>query len=322
MVGNKGMSESLKLSRRRFIRNAALGSAFVAGGWPLRASWALPRSNAGSLRFVYFTDVHARTEWGTPDALAMAAESINNQKADLVICGGDMITDGFQSSHEVVAPRWKVYLEMHKAIHPTPICAIGNHDLVGVEPGDGSAPSDDPRNDVRSHLGLEQTYRSFDVNGYHFIILDGIQVTRDPYKYHGRIDDAQITWLTNDLQSVDPESPIILVSHMPLLTSFFQAVDGVNAQVPPNRGLVNNREVLELFAGRRLPLVLQGHLHVNEMIRWKDTTFITGGAVCGKWWRGEWHGTSEGFGVIELHDNRVDWQYMTYGWNARRPPGM
>ena len=55
------------------------------------------------------------------------------------------------------------------------------------------------------------------------------------------------------------------------------------------------------------------------MLQWRGTRFITGGAVCGKWWRGVWHGTEEGFGVLTLTGNRVDWEYVDYGWEARRP---
>jgi 3',5'-cyclic-AMP phosphodiesterase len=68
--------------------------------------------------------------------------------------------------------------------------------------------------------------------------------------------------------------------------------------------------------------VLQGHLHVNELLRWKGTTFITGGAICGQWWRGPRLGTPEGFGVLTLHPDRVEWEYLTYGWDARRPAGQ
>jgi Icc protein len=55
------------------------------------------------------------------------------------------------------------------------------------------------------------------------------------------------------------------------------------------------------------------------MLRWRSTTFVTGGAVCGKWWRGRWYGTPEGFGIVTLRRDRVDWEYRTYGWVAKRP---
>lgn len=308
------------ISRRQFIRTSALGGA-VALGWPLKLSWAANASGTtGPLKVVFYTDIHARVEWGTPEAMQMAASAINAHQADVVLCGGDMITDGYQSSAAMVAPRWEVYKEMiHGAIKPEPAFILGNHDIVGVEPADGSAPADNHRADVMAQMNITETYRSFNQGGYHFVLLDSVQVTADEFKYRGFIDDDQMNWLKEDLAKVESGTPIVLMSHMPLLTSFFQFTEGVESSVPSNRGVVNNREVLAAFAHHNLLLVLQGHLHVNEMIRWRDTTFITGGAVCGKWWRGEWHGTSEGYGVLNLHPDRVDWEYHTYGWTARRP---
>jgi len=109
------------------------------------------------------------------------------------------------------------------------------------------------------------------------------------------------------------------VCHMPLITSFYQATAGQGKVGPPNRVVTNNLEVLEAFAKHRLHLVLQGHLHVNEILRWRDTTFITGGAVSGKWWRGEYFGTREGFGVVTLSKDKIDWEYRDLGWEAKRP---
>jgi hypothetical protein len=54
------------------------------------------------------------------------------------------------------------------------------------------------------------------------------------------------------------------------------------------------------------------------MLRWQGTTFITSGAICGNKWRGPRYGTPEGFGVLTLRPNRVEWEYKTYGWTARR----
>ena len=34
--------------------------------------------------------------------------------------------------------------------------------------------------------------------------------------------------------------------------------------------------------------------------------------------RGPFHGTEEGFNVVTLHLNHVDWEYVDYGWEARR----
>ncbi len=302
-------------TRRDFLMAAGL----AACGMPGCASWPARGAADHALRMVFFTDVHARTEWQTPVAMAQAAAAINATGPELIVAGGDLITDGFQSPSVAVAPRWQAYLEMHRALDARVEPVLGNHDLVAADPDDGSPASPDPRVEFREHFGLARTYRSFDISGYHFILLDSIVMSDDDLRYHGTIDDAQLDWLARDLATVAREAPIVVATHIPLLTSFYQATDGATAAAPANRVVVNNREVLELFTDHNLLLVLQGHLHVNEMLRWRGTTFVTGGAVCGKWWRGAWHGTPEGFVALTLQPDRVDWQYLTYGWVAQRP---
>jgi predicted phosphodiesterase len=292
-------------------------------GWPRQRSWGVaPHRAVESLKVVFYTDVHGRLEWQTPVAMGRAAAAMTAEQADLVLCGGDMITDGFSSSRADVAARWQAYMEtMHAAIEPTPVAALGNHDLVGVAPQGGGAAEADPRIDFRERMGVERTYRSFDAHGYHVMVLDSVRVDGSEYPYVGEVDEAQLAWMAEDLGAIEPGTPIVVLTHIPLLTSFFARTRGLGQGVPPNRGVMNNQAVLDLFAGHRLLAVLQGHLHVNEMLRWGETTFITGGAVCGKWWRGVWHGTDAGYGVLQFHPDRVDWSYRTYGWVPRRPEG-
>lgn len=303
------------LSRRELL---ALSGVALAG-LPLRASWAAPGAAGEAFRIVFFTDAHARVEWETPRALALAAAAMNAHRPELVVAGGDLITDGFQSSAETVAPRWRAYLEMHRALRARVEPVLGNHDLVAAIPEDGSPPSADPRREFRRAFALERTYRSVEAGGYRLLILDSVSVVGGDDRYHGRIEPEQLRWLATELESIDRSTPIVVASHLPLLTGFYQATQGATAAAPPNRVVVNNREVLQLFEGHKLLLVLQGHLHVAELLRWRETTFITGGALCGKWWRGSWHGTGEGYGVLTLRPDRVDWEYHGYGWKALRP---
>ena len=105
---------SAALTRREFVAGMAASSLWwvSCGSIP-----SLTRgSQRGTLRLIFYTDVHARTEWETPLALARATEAINAGKPDLVLAGGDLITGGFQSSSETVAPRWDAYLKMHEGV--------------------------------------------------------------------------------------------------------------------------------------------------------------------------------------------------------------
>lgn len=306
----------------RWTRRDALrvGAATVtAMALPQRGAWPAEGPTEGPLRLVFFTDVHARVEWQTPEAMALAAAAINRCKADVVIAGGDLITDGFQSSADAVADRWEAYLRMHRAIEGRVEAVVGNHDLVAAIPEDGTEPAADPRSEFRRRLGVERTSRSFDIKGARFLLLDSIEVVGGDLKYRGRIGEDQRSWIQEILDDTDSNQPIVVATHVPMLTGFYQATEGATAGAPPNRVVTDNRETLELFADHNLVLVLQGHLHVDELLRWQGATFITGGAICGKWWRGSWHGTHEGFGVVTLHRDRVEWQYQSYGWTSRRP---
>jgi len=273
-----------------------------------------------SLRLVFYSDVHARTEWETPLALERVRDAINAEQPDLVIATGDLITDGFEAASPAeVSARWDEYLELHHGIEAEVHVAIGNHDLVAANPEDGSPPAADPRAVARERLGLERTYYTFEQSGYRFFLLDSTEVTGGELQYRGFIGEEQLAWLETELASVARETPIVVALHIPLLTSFYSATEGGTFAAPPNRVLVNNREVLALFEQHNLVLVLQGHLHAKELIRWRDTTFITGGAVCGRWWRGAWFGTEPGYNVVTLEGNRVEWDYIEYGWTPRRP---
>jgi 3',5'-cyclic AMP phosphodiesterase CpdA len=310
-----------KPSRRCFLKALGAGGTLLASPALGQIAWTIQGSERGVLRLVFYSDVHARTEWETPAALMKAADAINAQKADLVLGGGDLIEGGFNSTSGEAAPRWDGYMAMHSAIEGEHHAAIGNHDLVGALPKDGSPPTADPRLEYKRRLGLTRTYRSFDALGYRVMLLDSVRISDGEHKYHGWVSLEQREWIKEELWRLPTGTPIVLVTHIPLMTAFFSATKGTTFQAPPNRVVVNNTEVLALFAEHNLVLVLQGHLHVSEMLRWRDTTFITGGAICAKWWRGPHLGTEEGFNAITLRRNRVEWEYIDYGWDARRPAG-
>ncbi len=310
---------TISMTRRNFLNKLMGGLVLFAGGCSKKWAWPIRGSDAGSVRLVFYTDVHARTEWDTPKAMALAADFINARKSDVVVAGGDLITDGFEFSESKIVPRWDAYMKMHRAIKADIYPVMGNNDMTAAIPVDGTPVADNPRKVFLERMGLEKTRYSFDIVGYHFIVLDSTRITGGKYLYQGFIDFSQQEWLKEDLSTVSKNTPVIIVTHIPLMTSFYSAVEGATFAAPPNRVIVNNCEVLKVLENHNLILVLQGHLHVNEMIRWRGATFITGGAICGKWWRGNWYGTEEGFYDITLTGNHVECSYIDYGWEARRP---
>lgn len=308
-----------RLSRRGFLASSAAGVACMASPVLASTQWEIHGSERGVLRLAFYTDIHAHTELGVPEALPMAAAAINDRTPDLAICGGDLIQGGFNSTAQRMAPHWEQYEAMMRSIAAEHRAVIGNHDLVGVRPDDGSEPAAAPRSEFERRLGLDRTYGSFEALGYRFLLLDSLCITDDEYLYRGCVPPEQIEWIKDELSAVPAGTPIVLVSHVPLLTGFFGVTRGATVQPKPNMVVVNNTEVLSLFAGRNLVLVLQGHLHVTEMLRWRGATFLTGGAISAGWWWGEHHGTDEGFNAITLRHDRIEWDYVAYGWDARPP---
>jgi hypothetical protein len=81
---------------------------------------------------------------------------------------------------------------------------------------------------------------------------------------------------------------------------------------------MNQQEVLAPFRNMNLKLVLQGHLHALEEINLQDRVrFITGGAVCGYWWRTpDDSDLQEGFLQVKVVGDDFTWKYIDYGWNT------
>lgn len=304
--------------RRSFLKSLGAGGSLIASPCLARTSWSIQGSGRGTLRLVFYTDIHADAKSKTSAALNMAVEAINAQKADLVLCGGDLIAGGFESRSDKVAPRWETYMDMARAIEAEHHAVLGNHDLVGVRPADGSATAPDPRLDFKQRLGLSRTYGSFDALGYRFILLDSLRISDETHMYDGWVSSEQMDWVRAVLSSIPYDVPIVLLLHLPLLTNFFGGTQGETIRGPSNRVVINNAEVLELFVGHNLILVLQGHLHVTEALQWRGTTFLTGGAICGNWWQGSYFDTVEGFNAITLTGDRIEWEYIDYGWKAHR----
>lgn len=312
------MSREAQWSRREFLQSAV--TVGVGALWLPRLTWTTPQLRSReSFRIVFFTDVHARVEWETPRALALAAQAINRCAPDLIVGGGDYITDGFDSTPEAVRPRWDVFMEMWESLKAPRVAAIGNHDYVAARPSDGSPPAPEPRQEFLTRLGLPSPYQVVEAGPCVLLIVDSIEMADNEDGYRGWISLPALEQLEEQARRFG-DKPRVLVTHLPVLTAFYSATRGVMVSPPENRVVVNNREVLDWFNGKNLLLVLQGHLHVEEFIRWRGATFITGGAISGRWWRGAWHGTEPGFGIVTFRKGRVEWEYRTYGWVARRPP--
>jgi predicted phosphodiesterase len=108
-----------------------------------------------------------------------------------------------------------------------------------------------------------------------------------------------------------------MASHIPFVSVIRQIRAGSTEPNPEGWVIVNSKEVLDLFQGHNLKLVLQGHLHSLEEINVGGITFLTGGAVSSNWWEGPYHGLEEGFVLIKIRKDEFEWEYIDFGWEVQ-----
>jgi 3',5'-cyclic AMP phosphodiesterase CpdA len=301
--------------RRRTVLRGLLAGALSVTSLRHLAAGPVKGNLLPPLRIVFFTDVHTQPQEGIPEALQLAAAAMREIDADLILNGGDTIQGGIGLAEKECEPRFEMFRECLLRPLGRPVeHLIGNHDLAGAAPRDGSAPAKDPRRLVSESLGITEPYRICDVGGWRVVILDSVELTGGDPAYRGKISDLQMAWLRTQIDATPRETPILLATHIPFRTTFMQAKESPTTGLGENLVVSNANEVLALFAGRNLPIVLQGHLHSNEAINWAGRNFIMGGAICAGRWRGPNLDTGFGFGVLDVGNHGVDWKYRSYGW--------
>jgi Icc protein len=302
----------MTLDRREFLKTVATAGAALA----VPSFSGAARTTPGSFDFVFFTDTHIQPELDAAHGCNMCFSKIAALKPEFAIMGGDHVYDAFGVNSVRAGMVYELYSRTEQLLGMPLHHAIGNHDVFGVLLKSGVAPTDPAYGKKMYQDRLGQTYYSFDYKGYHFVVLDSIQPTADRL-WEARVDDGQLHWLRDDLKSLPPGAPVIGVIHCPLVTAFATYAQIVTEGRKYNTMTVANApEVLEIFEGANVLAVLQGHTHVNEVVDYKKTQYITSGAVCGNWWHGPRLGTPEGFTVVSLREGKIITRYETYGFHS------
>lgn len=311
------------MNRRRFLSSLGqLGAAGVIGTPGL--SLAAPASRAGEFSFTFFTDTHIQPELDAAKGCALCFESFHGVPADFALCGGDLVYDAAAVSAARANSVFDLYKRTSAAI-PYPVhYTIGNHDIYGLLNKGGIAPSDPQYGKKAFEDRYGPTHYSFDHKGWHFIVLDSIGLQPDR-TWQGQIGEEQIAWLKSDLNTAGKNTPIIVVTHVPLVTGAISYVSHQEwlARAPNLGGLIDSlmvtdaSAVIDAMLGYNVRAVLQGHTHVNEDITFRGLRFITSGAVSGNWWKGVRAGSPEGFTTIRCtRDGHIDTRYRTYGFRS------
>ncbi|HPI38129.1 MAG TPA: metallophosphoesterase [Ignavibacteriaceae bacterium] len=275
-------------------------------------------SRADEFTFVFMTDIHVQPERNAEEGFRKAIDAVNKLNPDLVVTGGDLIMDALGVRYERADSLYNIYTGMQKLFKMPVYNTIGNHEIFGMYEK-SKVPRDHPEFGKKMYeKRIGKTYYSFTHKGVKFFILDSIEESPEGGKYLGLINEEQVEWIKKELSTTDKSTPIIISTHIPFVTVLTQLHKG--SLVANDDGLVvgNSKDVLTLFKGYNLKLVLQGHLHIFEEINMiNKIRFITAGAVSARWWRGPYEGTEEGFLIVKVKGEDITAEYFDYGWEVK-----
>jgi predicted phosphodiesterase len=301
------------MNRRNFLRGSGLTAAACAlGGVQTPAQEVEPRPSLStdSFTFAFFTDVHIEPEMDAPQGTALAMDIVNASDAEFAICGGDHVYDALKVHKERIIDQYQLYAEAERTLRMPVWHVLGNHDVAGLETGMSS-------HDVIYGKAMFEktfntpTYYTFQHKGVVFIVLDSIFIKgRDWYP---EIDLKQSMWFERVLHST-AGAPTVVISHVPLVTSMASYGPGSNSKVYDPVG--NSDQIVPLLEKNNVIALLQGHTHIVEDVHRHGIRYVTGGAVCGNWWKGAQFGDHEGVTFVTVDNGAVTTSYAPTGFQS------
>jgi 3',5'-cyclic AMP phosphodiesterase CpdA len=265
------------------------------------------------LRVAFVTDVHLDTNDKCIQGFTSALKKIRSldDRPDLVIQGGDIIMDGLTRDEGSVERQYTLARDIIGANCSLPMeHVIGNHDIWGWSNPNAAGIVSDPRYGKSwwaAWSGHPNTYRSFDRNGWHFVVLDSIVPDRR-LGYAARLGHEQMQWLIADLAATNPQTPVCVVSHAPIMSiaaAFFgQAETSGYWHVPRSLMHIDARQIKNLFLKHpNVKACFSGHIHMQDRIDYNGVKYFGMGAVCGAWWKGPMQETPPQFGIVDFSDD-------------------
>jgi 3',5'-cyclic AMP phosphodiesterase CpdA len=309
------------VNRRQWLQS--FGATALLSTRAASLAFAEPPTAQG-FSFIFFTDTHIQPELKAAEGCRTCFKQLESVPGDFAICGGDLVFDALAVPAARAVALYDLFRQTSAALRVPVHYTLGNHDVFGLTPKSGVATSDPQYGKKAFEDRYGPTRYSFDHKGWHFIVLDSIAPLPDR-TWIGRVGQEQIAWLRDDLAKTGKTTPIVVVTHVPLVTGAVSYVPRADwlSKTPSLAGLLDTlmvtdaAEVIDALLPYNIRVVLQGHTHVNEDITFRGLRFITSGAVSGNWWKGVRAGSPEGYSTLRLGiDGSVQHSYHAYGFQA------
>jgi len=301
------------MKRRELLKNLGLtfGTAALCGTTSIVSAAESSNKNKRVLRIAHITDVHIRPEENAPQRFVACLEEIKKHKVDFFLNGGDTIfaADYANITRERVNELWNVWFETTKAINGFEMhSCLGNHDMWWAAPSKEDTMYG--KEYVVKQLNMPNRYYSFDKKGCHFVILDS-------NNKNASLDDEQRSWLEKDLLAIPQGTPVIGLSHYPIL-AVCTHVEGGNHS--------DSKYISDLFYKHKDKKIncFSGHIHLLGSAEYNGVHYHCNGALSGFWWEAGdkesagktyYKQTPPGYAIIDLYeDGTVQNQYYPHSF--------
>lgn len=203
-------------------------------------------------------------------AFELVLEHLAELNIDFLLIPGDLTQDGEPENH--------AWLSERLAGLPYPVYVIpGNHDVPVLQKSDRSIGWQEfPHYYTRcGYDNPEQIYYSHQIlPGVRLIGLNSNQFDSDG-KQLGRLDEAQLNWLKEQLANPTEELVLLTIHH--------NAIEHLPGQATNPLGrrymLENAPELLEILQKAGVKLIFTGHLHVQDIAEQDGIYEITTGSL-------------------------------------------
>jgi len=309
-------------NRRDFVKKLALGGAglglFTQAG--IEKSWAVQPQRRGNFRFVHLTDSHVRRARKGDEGYMRCVEHVRSlsPRPDFALMGGDGPFDGLYTEKDEFIDQINLYKAISDDLDMPWFHSMGNHDVLGLNPR-RKVPVDDPdigKKLIMEKLGMDASYFSVNMFGWHFVILDCIEQVQADHgpSYIARIDEEQLDWLRFDLAR-HAHMPTVAITHIAAFCNLGQIHQDFDMPAMHGRVIRNPRDLrLILERHGNVRALLQGHTHINEDYKWNDIWYATSQSVSAAWWGGNWIGFKPGYTVYDVQGDELTWHRREFEW--------
>ena len=309
------------MNRRNFLRNSSL---LTVGNSLLPTIGSTNNEDRKTaLTVAFISDIHVKPMEVAETGMRKALRHVNalSQKPDFIINGGDSIMDALAADKAKTGEQWNVWNRIFNAENRLPVHhVIGNHDIWGWQLTDESIKSDPlyEKGWVLKQHGMPGRYYAFEAKGWKFIVLDSVQ--QNGGGYIARFDEEQVAWLESELKNTPSDQHICIVSHIPIV--WFCAAMFFDDQLPNGDWKliwallhVDARRITQLFtAYKNIRCCLSGHIHLQDMVEYKNVHYYCNGAISGNWWSGAFKGFEPAYALFGFgKDGSLSRQMIPYG---------